>query len=100
MRESKRRSGIRAISRVCGGSNPLDTNSRAVRYRAALVALIRRAISIEPRESLHRLRAAAVLGAHGKLAEAKADAQAALALATDDDERKRAQSMLDRLAKM
>lgn len=63
------------------------------------IALIRRAISIEPRESLHRLRAAGVLGAQGKLAEAKADAQAALTLATDDDERKRAQDMLDRLAK-
>jgi hypothetical protein len=64
------------------------------------IALIRRAIALEPQEPNHRLRAAYVLGRQGKAAEARAEAQAALTLADDDAERKRAQDMLDRLAKM
>jgi hypothetical protein len=64
------------------------------------MGLIRRAISLEPLEPSHRLRAAGVLLHQRKSAEARADAQAALALAEDDDDRKRAQDLLDRIAKV
>jgi hypothetical protein len=63
------------------------------------ITLIRRAISLEPRESSHRLRAASVLLNQGKAAEARVDAQAALALAEEDDDRKDAQQLLARIAK-
>ncbi len=59
------------------------------------LGLIRRAISIEPMDASHRLRAAGVLLRQGKAAEARADAQAALALAETDQERREAQRLLD-----
>jgi tetratricopeptide (TPR) repeat protein len=64
------------------------------------IALIRRAIVLEPRESTHRLRAAAVMLRAGRHAEARADAQAALTLAADDQQRRQAQELLDVIAKM
>ena len=72
--------------------------------RAALgtgdpMELIRRAISIEPREAQHRLRAARVLVRQGKPAEARPDAQAALALAETDADRREAQELLDTIAR-
>jgi tetratricopeptide (TPR) repeat protein len=63
------------------------------------IALIRRAITLEPRESTHRLRAASVLLRQGKYADARADAQAALALAASDENRREAQELLDVIAK-
>ena len=63
------------------------------------VGLIRRAITLEPRETSHRLRAATVMLRQGKPAEARVDAQAALTLAETDDERRRAQDLLDAIAK-
>ncbi len=63
------------------------------------IALIRRAITLEPREAPHRLRAPGVLLRQGKLAEARVDAQAALALAGNDGERSEAQELLDLIAK-
>ena len=63
------------------------------------IGLIRRAISIEPLEASYRLRAASVLLNQGKAAEARADAQAALALAETDEERRDAQRLLDTAAK-
>ena len=72
--------------------------------RAALgtgdpMGLIRRAISIEPREAHHRLRAARVLVRQGKPAEARPDAEAALALAETDADRREAQELLDTIAR-
>ena len=88
---------------------------RNVRYAAAYVWLgeiraasgtpdvgigfIRRAIALEPREASHRLRAADVMLDQAKFPEARSDAQAALALANDDRERRAAQELLDRIAK-
>ena len=63
------------------------------------IGLIRRAITLEPREATHRLRAANVMLRQGKPAEARVDAQAALTLAETDDERRRAQELLDAIAK-
>ena len=63
------------------------------------LGLIRRAISLEPRHASHRLRAAHVLLDQNKPHEARADAQAALALADDDRERREAQQLLDQIAK-
>ena len=59
------------------------------------VGLIRRAITLDPTEASYRLRAASVLLNQGKAAEARADAQAALALAETDEERREAQRLLD-----
>jgi tetratricopeptide (TPR) repeat protein len=72
--------------------------------RAALgspsgIGLIRRAIVLDPREPAHRLRAARVLLNSGQPGEARQDAQAALALAEDDEDKKEAQVLLDRIAK-
>jgi tetratricopeptide (TPR) repeat protein len=63
------------------------------------LALIRRAITLEPREPSHRLRAAGILLRQGKPAEARTDAQAALTLADDERERSAAQELLDLIAK-
>jgi tetratricopeptide (TPR) repeat protein len=63
------------------------------------IGLIRRAISLEPAEAGHYLRAASVLLRAGKAAEALTDAQTALALADSDDERRRAQELLEAIAK-
>jgi tetratricopeptide (TPR) repeat protein len=63
------------------------------------MGLIRRAISLEPTSPHHRLRAANVLLYQRKPADARAQAQAALTLADDDDARREAQRMLDRIAK-
>jgi len=59
------------------------------------IGLIRRAIVLEPTEASHRLRAANVNMREGKPDEARADAQAALALAETDAERRDAQRILD-----
>lgn len=61
--------------------------------------LVMRAISLEPQVAAHRLRAASVLGRQRKFEEAAAQAQAALALAETDDERRGAQELLDRINK-
>ena len=63
------------------------------------IALIRRAIALEPRAARHRLRAANILLFQGKAADARADAQAALVLAETDDERREAEELLARIAK-
>jgi len=66
---------------------------------AESIGLIRRAISIEPMEARHRLRAAHVLLRQKKPDEARVDAQAALTLAETDEERREAQELLDVIAK-
>jgi len=63
------------------------------------IGLIRRAISIEPGEASHRLRAAGLLLRQGKAVEALTDARAALTLAETDAERREAQELLDTIAK-
>jgi tetratricopeptide (TPR) repeat protein len=63
------------------------------------LALIRRAISLEPTSPQHRLRAANVFLNLRNPAEARAQAQAALTLADDEIDRKRAQVILDLIAK-
>jgi tetratricopeptide (TPR) repeat protein len=63
------------------------------------LGFIRRAITLEPRHSTHRLRAANILLDQNKPHEARADAQAALALADDDRERREAQQLLDQIVK-
>ncbi len=64
------------------------------------VSLIRRAITLEPLDPAHRIRAAQVLLRQGKALEARTEAQAALELATDDATKREAQSLLDRAAGM
>jgi TPR repeat protein len=59
------------------------------------LGLIRRAISLEPSEARHRLRAANVLLRQGKPAEARAEAQAALKMAETDEERRDAERLLE-----
>jgi Flp pilus assembly protein TadD len=61
--------------------------------------LVRRAISLEPMDPGHRMRAAYVLLRQGKPADARIEAQNALTLADDDDGRREAQALLDRIAK-
>jgi tetratricopeptide (TPR) repeat protein len=63
------------------------------------IGLVRRAIQLEPTEPSHRLRAAIVLLRTGKPGEARADAQAALALADNESERREAERMLEVVAK-
>ena len=63
------------------------------------MSMILRAISLEPAEARHHLSAASVLAREQKYDDALKHAQAAVALADSDEERQRAASMLDRLAK-
>jgi len=63
------------------------------------LGLVRRAITLEPRESRHRLRAAFALLSLRKPAEARVEAQTALALADNDDERRRVTELLDRITR-
>ena len=72
---------------------------RAVSQTGDGLGLIRRAITLEPREPSHRRRAAGILLRQGKPAEARVDAQAALTLAEDDRDRSDAQDLLDRIAR-
>lgn len=59
------------------------------------LGMVLRAISLEPSEANHHLRAASVLWRARKYDEALKQAQAALQLAQDDESRRRAQQMLD-----
>lgn len=72
---------------------------KAVLDSADAMGLVARAIALEPREASHRLRAAFVLGRQGKLDEAEVQARTALTLAESDEERRRAQELLDRIGK-
>jgi tetratricopeptide (TPR) repeat protein len=72
---------------------------RSARGNDAGIGFIRRAILLDPREATHRLRAARVLLHQGKASDARVDAQHALALAEDDNERREAQSLLESIAK-
>jgi hypothetical protein len=72
---------------------------RAYLGNADSIGLIRRAISLEPMESRHRLRAAHLLMRQRKPDEARVDAQAALTIAETDEERRDAQELLDAIAK-
>lgn len=60
----------------------------------ATLPLARRAMSLEPSEANHRINAGWLLVSANRLAEAKVEAQRALALADDDKERERAQELL------
>ena len=61
--------------------------------------LVMRAIALEPREAIHRLRAANVLARQRKWDEAAVQAEAGRTLATSDGERRRAQELLDLIAR-
>jgi tetratricopeptide (TPR) repeat protein len=63
------------------------------------MAMILRAISLEPAEARHHLSAASVLAREQKYDDALKHAQAAVALADTDDERQRAASMLERVTR-
>ncbi len=58
-----------------------------------------RAVTLEPRAALHRLRAAAALVRLRRFDEAAVQAQAAQTLAATDNERQRARELLDLIAK-
>jgi hypothetical protein len=73
--------------------------ARAILKIGDPMAMILRAISLEPAESRHHLAAASVLANERKYDEALKHAQAAVALADTDDERQRAAEMLDRLGR-
>ena len=82
-----------------------DAYSWLGEIRAALgvgepAGLVLRAISLEPHEAIHRLRAANVLARQRKFDEAAAHARAGAELASTDEERRRAQEMLDLIAKV
>jgi tetratricopeptide (TPR) repeat protein len=82
-----------------------DAYSWLGEIRAALGAgepaagLVLRAVTLEPLEAVHRLRAASVLARLRKYDEAAAQAEAAQRLATTDGERQRARELLERIAK-
>ena len=63
------------------------------------IAMILRAISLDPAEPHYRLTAATVLLREKKIDEAIQHARIAQSLADTDEERRRAQEMLDRLAR-
>jgi tetratricopeptide (TPR) repeat protein len=64
------------------------------------LALIRRAISLEPVEGHHHLRAASVLVNRREFDQAIAEAAAAVRLADTDEDRRDAQQLLDSIVKM
>ncbi len=72
---------------------------RAILGAGESMGLIERAISLEPRDPDHRLRAAFVLARQQKFEEARAQAQTALTLAGSEEERTRAQDLLARIGK-
>jgi len=63
------------------------------------MGVIRRALSLEPGEAYHHLRAASVLWRQKKYDEALAHAQAARDLADDDQVRRRAADMIDGISR-
>ena len=63
------------------------------------LGIIRCAITLDPLEPGHHLRAARVLLRQGKPEEARVEAQAALSLARDDDDRREAQRLLETVNK-
>jgi hypothetical protein len=86
--------------------NPRDADAYSWlgEIRAALgvgepADLVLRAVSLEPHEAVHRLRAAFVLARQRKFDEAAAHARAGEAVATTDAERRRAKELLDLIAK-
>jgi tetratricopeptide (TPR) repeat protein len=68
---------------------------RTVLGNTEAIGLVRRAIQLEPMEPTHRLRAAFVLLRVGQPTEARAEAEAALALADNDAERHEAERVLE-----
>ena len=72
---------------------------RAVLGVGEPAGLVLRAVTLEPREAVHRLRAASVLLRQRRLDEALVHAQAGQTLADGDAERRRAQELLDLIAK-
>jgi len=72
---------------------------RAVLGIGEPTGLVLRAVSLEPDEAVHRLRAAFVLVRLRRYDEAAAQARAGQALARTDSERNRAQQLLDMIAK-
>jgi TPR repeat protein len=74
--------------------------TRAFLGSGEAIGLIRRAITLEPTEASHRLRAGTVLLRQGKADEARVEAQAALALADTDEERREAGRLVESAAKI
>jgi hypothetical protein len=72
---------------------------RAVLGVGEPAGLVLRAITLEPDEAVHRLRAAFVLARLRRFDEAAAQARAGQTLARTDSERNRAQQLLDMIAK-
>ncbi len=72
---------------------------RAVLGVGEPAGLVLRAVTLEPLEAVHRLRAAFVLGRLRKYDEAAVHAEAAQRLANTDSERQRARELLDHIAK-
>jgi hypothetical protein len=72
---------------------------RAVLGAGEPAGLVLRAISLEPHEAVHRLRATSALARQRKFNEAAVHARAGAELATTDAERRRAQELLDLIAK-
>jgi tetratricopeptide (TPR) repeat protein len=100
---------LKAIERLLAnaiGLNPryAEAYSWLGEIRAVLgigepAGLVMRAVTLEPREPLHRLRAAAALVRLRRFEEAAVQAQAAQTLAASDNERQRAKQLLDVIAK-
>jgi tetratricopeptide (TPR) repeat protein len=103
------RDTLSAIEKHLGRAVALNTRFAAAyswlgEIRAELgtgdsMGVIGRAISLEPREASHRLRAAYALARQQKLDEAETQAKTALSLADTEQERQRAQELLERIAK-
>jgi tetratricopeptide (TPR) repeat protein len=64
------------------------------------LGMVRRAISLEPAEARHRMRAVNVLLRQGKPDEARVEAEAAVSLADSEDERRDASRLLELVEKV
>jgi TPR repeat protein len=64
------------------------------------MGLVMRAVSLEPAEAVHRIRGAFVLARQQKFDEAEQAARVGLKLADSDDQRRRAQELVDWIARL
>lgn len=100
---------LKAVERLLAGAIGLNPRYAAAyswlgEIRALLgigepAGLVMRAVTLEPRAAVHRLRAATALARLRRFEEAAVQAQAAQTLAATDNERQRAKELLDRIAK-
>ena len=99
VRVEKLLAGAIALNTRFAHAYALLAQARAMLGVGEPVPLALRAISLEPAEPYYRLSAAHVLWREKKLDEASKHAQAAASLADNDEERRQATDMIDRLTR-